>query len=144
MKKYFVVETDEAIEFGDVVSLTFFKETENGKVTIEKDVEFNENSMGLLIETGFIEERETEEEEDVNNDLLDFGDEIPCEALEALEEDFEALEDKVDKLEEQTSNLITMHNDFVKLMTDMLDTFKEFVLSMPDKEEKKNGQPKKK
>ena len=62
MKKYFVVETDEAIEFGDVVSLTFFKETEDGKVTIEKDVEFNENSMGLLIETGFIEERETEEE----------------------------------------------------------------------------------
>ena len=42
MKKYFVVETDEAIEFGDVVNLTFFKEIEDGKVTIEKEVEFNE------------------------------------------------------------------------------------------------------
>ena len=136
MKKYFVVETDEAIEFGDVVSLTFFKETENGKVTIEKDVEFNENSMGLLIETGFIEERETEEEEDANNDLLDFED-SPCETLTNLVEDFEALEERVDKLE-------NMHKDYVELTHKMLDTFKEFVLSMPDKEEKKNGQPKKK
>ena len=136
MKKYFVVETDEAIEFGDVVSLTFFKETEDGKVTIEKDVEFNENSMDLLIETGFIEERETEEEEDVNNDLLDFED-SPCETLTNLVEDFEALEERVDKLE-------NMHKDYVELTHEMLDTFKEFVLNTPDKEEKKNGQPKKK
>jgi hypothetical protein len=93
MKKYFVVETDEAIEFGDVVNLTFFKEIEDGKVTIEKEVEFNKDTMALLIEMGFVEVREVEEE-----DLIDFEDDS-CEALSALEEDLEALEERVDNIE---------------------------------------------
>ena len=74
--------------------------------------------------------------EDANNDLLDFED-SPCETLTNLVEDFEALEERVDKLE-------NMHKDYVELTHKMLDTFKEFVLSLPDKEEKKNIQPKKK
>jgi hypothetical protein len=123
MKKYFVVETDEAIEFGDVVNLTFFKEIEDGKVTIERDVEFTEDSMDRLIELGFIEEREVEEE-----DLIDFEDE-PCEALSALEEDFEALEERVDNIEGLTKEIY--------------DTVKSIVAEI-EKEEKKNAQPKKK
>ena len=91
MKKYFVVETDEAIEFGDVVNLTFFKEIEDGKVTIEKEVEFNEDSMDMLIEMGFVEEREEED------DLLDFEDK--CQAIADLEEDLEAFEERLDNLE---------------------------------------------
>jgi hypothetical protein len=91
MKKYFVVETDEAIEFGDVVNLTFFKEIEDGKVTIEKEVEFNEDSMDMLIEMGFVEEREEEK------DLLDFEDK--CQAIAYLEEDLEAFEERLGNLE---------------------------------------------
>lgn len=139
MKKYFVVETDEVCEFGDVLNLTFFKELEDGKVTVEKEVKFTEDTMDWMIEMGFVEEREVEEE-GVNtpeNDLIDFGDDEPCEALVDLIEDFEALEERVDKLED-------MHKDYVALTHKMLDTFKEFVLSLPDKEEKKNAQPKKK
>lgn len=95
MKKYFVVETDEVCEFGDVLHLTFFKELKDGKVTVEKDVTFSEHTMDWMIEMGFVEEREAEEEED--NDLLDFGE--PCEELSDLIEDFESLEQKVDGLE---------------------------------------------
>lgn len=120
MKKYFVVETDEAVEFGDVVNLTFFKEIEDGKVTIEKEVEFNEDTIDWLIEMGFVEEREVEE-----NDLIDFGNEEPCEALVALEEDFEALEQRVDAMD--------------AMIKEIYDLIKSSV-----KEEKKNAQPKKK
>jgi hypothetical protein len=148
MKKYFVVETDEAIEFGEVINLTLFKELEDGKVTVEKDVEFTEDSMDWLIEMGFVEEREIEEKEEEvntpNDNLLDLGDETPCEALEALEEDFEVLDSKVESLEQEIRQFKGMHKDYVELTHKMLDTFKEFVLSLPEKEEKKNAQPKKK
>lgn len=123
MKKYFVVETDEAIEFGEVVNLTLFKELEDGKVTIEKDVEFTEDSKDWLIEMGFVEEREVEEE-----DLIDFKD-GPCEVLSALEEDFEALEERADNIE--------------GLIKEIYDTVKSIVAEI-EKEEKKNASPKKK
>jgi hypothetical protein len=106
----------------------------------------SELSLPLLLEIGAVEEREVEEEEDntSESDLLDFGDETPCEALEALEEDFEALEEKVESLEQEVEQLKGMHKDYVALTHKMLDTFKEFVLNPSDKEEKKNVQPKKK
>ena len=120
MKKYFVVETDEVCEFGDVLHLVFFKEIKDGKVTVEKDVEFSEDTMDWLIEMGFVEEREVEE-----NDLIDFGNEEPCETLVALEEDFEELEQRVDAME--------------VMIKEIYDLIKSSV-----KEEKKNAQPKKK
>ena len=123
MKKYFVVETDEVIEFGEMVNVAFFKELEDGKVTIEKEVEFNKDTMALLIEMGFVEGREVEEE-----DLIDFEDD-PCEALSALEEDLEALEERVDNIE--------------GLLKEIYDSVKSITAEIK-KEEKKNAQPKKK
>ena len=123
MKKYFVVETDEAIEFGDVINLTFFKEIEDGKVTVEKEVEFNKDTMALLIEMGFVEVREVDEE-----DLIDFEDD-PCEALSALEEGLEVLEERVDNIE--------------GLLKEIYDSVKSITAEI-EKEEKKNAQPKKK
>jgi hypothetical protein len=123
MKKYFVVETDEAIEFGEVINLTLFKEIENGKITIEKDVEFTEESKDRLIELGFVDERGVEEE-----DLINFKDE-PCESLVDLEEDFEALEERVDNIE--------------GLIKGIYETVESITADLK-KEEKKNAQPKKK
>lgn len=122
MKKYFVVETDEVCEFGDVLNLTFFKDLENGRVTVEKEVKFTEDTMDWMIEMGFVQEREVEDEKD--NDLIDFDDE-PCEELSALIEDFEALEERVDNME--------------KMIKEVYDLIKASV-----KEEKKTAQPKKK
>lgn len=90
MKKYFVKETDEQVVFGDVVNLTFFKDSENSKVTVEKEVEFNENTMYWMIEMGFVEEREVEE-----NDLIDFGNEEPCNALAAMEVIIKGIYDRI-------------------------------------------------
>lgn len=147
MKKYFIAETDEELVFGDTIQLDLTKKTKHGSHTIEGAIKFSELSLPLLLEIGAIEEREVEEEEDntPENDLLDFGNETPCEALEALEEDFEALEDKVESLEQEIKQLKDMHKDYVALIHKMLDTFKEFVIGLPDKEEKKpTAQPKKK
>ena len=138
MKKYFIAETDEEVQFGDTIELDFTKEVKYGRIKTTKDITLNETTLPWLLKTGIIEECEMEEEEDTpDNDLLDFGDEPSCEALEALEEDFETLERRVDKLED-------IHKDYVALTNKMLDTFKEFILSLPDNEEKKNAQPKKK
>lgn len=109
MKKYFVVETDEICEFGDALHLVMFKELEDGKVTVEKDVEFNEDTMDWMIEMGFVQEREVEE-----NNLIDFGEE-PCDALAALEEDFEVLEERLDKLEEFTKGIYEELKKLVEL-----------------------------
>ena len=146
MKKYFIAETDEELVFGDTIQLDLTKKTKHGQHTIEGEIKLSELSLPLLLELGVIEEREVEEEEDNTSeeDLLDFGDETPCEALEALEEDFEALEERVESLEQEIRQLKGMHKDYVALTHKMLDTFKEFVFSLSDKEEKKNAQPKKK
>lgn len=146
MKKYFIAETDEELVFGDTVELDLTKKTKHGSHTIEGTVKLSELSLPLLLEIGAIEEREVEEEEDNTSeeDLLDFGDETSCEALEALEEDFESLEEKVESLEQEIRQLKDIHKDYVVLTNKMLDTFKEFVLNLPEKEEKKNAQPKKK
>ena len=146
MKKYFIAETDEEIKIGETLELTFTKEVKHGRIKAKEDVTLNEITLPWLLETGIIEEREVEEEEDNTSeeDLLDFGDETSCEALEALEEDFESLEEKVESLEQEIRQLKDIHKDYVALTNKMLDTFKEFVLSLPEKEEKKNAQPKKK
>ena len=146
MKKYFIAETDEELVFGDTIQLDLTKKTKHGQHTIEGEIKLSELSLPLLLELGVVEEREVEKDEDNTSeeDLLDFGDETPCEALEALEEDFEALEERVESLEQEIRQLKGMHKDYVALTHRMLDTFKEFVFSLSDKEEKKNAQPKKK
>ena len=126
MKKYFVVETDEICEFGDVLNLTMFKELEDGKVTVEKEVEFNESTMDWMIEMGFVEEREVEE-----NDLIDFEDCDNCvygKMLNDLIEGQEDAEKRLDNLEAKVKNL----EDYVT------------AISMNRATEKKNAQPKKK
>ncbi len=133
MKKYFVVETDEVCEFGDVLNLTFFKDLEDGRVTVEKEVKFTEDTMDWMIEMDFVQEREVEEEEE--NDLIDFGE--SCDALPALEEDFEGLEEKVDKLEE----LAKKQDEAIRKL---IANQEELIKAVKDISNKKTASPKKK
>lgn len=137
MKKYFCMETEEELQFGDVVKVVLFKKLEDGKVTVEKEVEFTEDSASWMVDMGFVEEKETDEEDG----LIHFDNEDSCDVLEDLYEDMVRVEDRVDKLEEKVDKFIDQHKDFVTLMNNMLDAFKEFMLELP---EKKNVQPKKK
>jgi len=134
MKKYFIAETDEELVFGDTLGLDLTKKTKHGSHTIEGAIKFSELSLPLLLEIGAIEEREVEEEEEntPEDDLLDFGDETPCEELEALEEDFERLEEKVERLETLA----------VGVCKEMLVLIKELIKE--NKDGHKEAQPKKK
>lgn len=138
MKKYFCTETDEQVNFGDELHLSFFKETKNGKVTVEKDVIFTEDTVDWMIEMGFIEEREEEDkEENTPKDVLIDFDEDENGAWEVIEdflEDFENLEKRVDKLEDLTIGVLKEMAHIVKTLID-----KE-----REKEGKKPAQPKKK
>lgn len=106
MKKYFVKETDELVELGDVFQVAFEKELEDGKVTVEKEFELeDENDLELLINLGVIEEKE--EEESSEEPLVDLADEgfgaFKSDLWgfrEAVAEDIEELSNRVDKLEE--------------------------------------------
>ena len=140
MKKYFVADTNEEIQAGETLQLDFTKEVKHGRIKTTQDITLNEVTIPWLLKTGIIEEREVEEEEDntSEDDLLDFQDSEPCEELKQLYEAFCTLEERVTKLE-------GMHKDYVALTHKMLDTFKEFFIGCPGKEEKKqNAQPKKK
>ena len=133
MKKYFITDTNEEIQAGETLQLDFAKEVKHGRIKTTQDITLNEVTISWLLKTGIIEEREVEEEEDNTSeeDLLDFGDETSCEALEALEEDFEALEERVEKLEALT----------IGVLKETMTLIRELI---KDKEEKKKAQPKKK
>ena len=133
MKKYFITDTNEEIQAGETLQLDFAKEVKHGRIKTTQDITLNEVTIPWLLKTGIIEEREVEEEEDNTSeeDLLDFGDETSCEALEALEEDFEALEERVEKLEALT----------IGVLKETMTIIRELI---KDKEEKKKAQPKKK
>ena len=133
MKKYFITDTNEEIQVGETLQLDFAKEVKHGRIKTTQDITLNEVTISWLLKTGIIEEREVEEEEDNTSeeDLLDFGDETSCEALEALEEDFEALEERVEKLEALT----------IGVLKETMTLIRELI---KDKEEKKKAQPKKK
>lgn len=88
MKKYFVKETEEEILFGEELSLTFHKEMEDGKVTVVKNIMLTEETLEPLINMGFIEECEADEEE---NELLDFGQEDLKDLMHGLSEFKEAV-----------------------------------------------------
>ncbi len=98
MKKYFVVDSEEEVMIGDVISVDFEKKVKDG-ITLKRTEEFKvtEDSIPYLLDMGIIVE------EDVNDeDLEDFDDsqeEAPCEIVESLIQDIEELFERVEKLE---------------------------------------------
>ena len=96
MTKYFVKETDEQLELGELISLNFDKGLEDGSITIEREFEFTEEIARFLTKMGFVEAREVDDEEE-EEDLIEF--EEPCAALNDLIEDFETMEQRMDKAE---------------------------------------------
>ena len=129
MKKYFIAETDEELEFGDKIQVVLTKKTKHGLHNIASEFEFSEDTIPFLLEAGVIEEQEVEE--DVENDgLIDFDAEETCVALDELIEDFETLEERVDALEALTKNTYDT-------ITEVLSILKEEVKAKPEPSKKK-------
>lgn len=111
MKKYFIAETEEEVQFGDTIQVDLTKKTKKGVHKVEGEIRFTPDTLSLFLELGIIEEKEVEDEE-----MLDFQD-SPCEALDDIWESIDAIEDRlvtlekglsarVDKLTEQLTTLL--------------------------------------
>ena len=136
MKKYFIAETDEELEFGDKIQIVLTKRTKHGLHNIESEFEFSEDTIPFLLEAGVIEEQEVEDDEE-NDDLVDFDDEETCEALDELIEDFESLEERVDALE-------TLTKDTYNTITEVLSILKEEIKKEEIKKSPESPKKKKK
>lgn len=101
MKKYLLKESGEELEFGDIIGITLKKVTEDGCVTVEKELEFTPDEVEFLLDMDIIEETEA---------LIDFEDEENEEEGCPFEGRLEALEERVEELEEQLDKLLKGKN----------------------------------
>lgn len=134
MKKYFIAETDEELEFGDKIQVVLTKKTKFGLHNVETECEFSEDTIPFLLEVGVIEEHEVEEDEE-NDDMVDFDAGETCEALDELIEDFEDLEERVDNLESLVKDTYETIAEVASLLKN--EIIKEEAKAKPEPSKKK-------
>jgi hypothetical protein len=104
MKKYFITDTEDELQFGDIIELEFVKDR-NGK-TLHKhlEIEFTPVTIAFLLSENIIEEREvSEEEQDTDpNEEEGMTEEEIQDYFDAIFEDIEALEMRIEELEDKT------------------------------------------
>nr|DAE12439.1 MAG TPA: Intermediate conductance calcium-activated potassium channel-helix bundle, copper, MEMBRANE PROTEIN [CrAss-like virus sp. ctjK323] len=105
MKKYFLQETAEELEFGDMIVLDLSHDMENGHTKHHHlECKFMPELVPILLEEDIIEEKEVEEEKP-----LDFqDDDTPYPLMEEVIKANEELELRVDKLEKTVIKLREM------------------------------------
>lgn len=98
MKKYFLQETAEELEFGDMIVLDLSHDMENGHTKHHHlECKFMPELVPILLEEGVIVEKEVKE-----NKPLDFQDnDTPYTLMEEVIKANEELELRVDKLERE-------------------------------------------
>jgi hypothetical protein len=100
-KKYFLKETGEELEFGDVIELSCVKELEDGRATVEKEIKFSPETKEALIELGVVELAEPlidfldDEDEDDEFDLNAL-----IKTLSDYEKKMQSFEEKLNMLEQ--------------------------------------------
>ena len=127
MKKYFIAETDEELEFGDKIQVVLTKKTKHGLHNIETECEFSEDTIPFLLEVGVIEEHEVEEDEE-NDDMVDFDAGETCEALDELIEDFLKIFEDFEDLEERVNNLESLVKDTYETIAEVASILKNEIL----------------
>lgn len=98
MKKYFLQETAEELEFGDMIVLDLSHDMENGHTKHHHlECKFMPELVPILLEEGIIKEEEVKEDKP-----LDFqDDDTSCPLMEEVIKANEELELRVDKLERE-------------------------------------------
>lgn len=105
MKKYFLQETAEELEFGDIIVLDLSHDMKNGHTEHHHlECKFMPELVPILLEEGIIVEKEVKEDKP-----LDFQDDnTPCPLMEEVIKANEELELGVDKLEKAVIKLREM------------------------------------
>lgn len=125
MKKYILKNTNEEVNFGDIIELLLIKDNPDGtKKHKVKTVKFSEELIPLLLEEGVLDVQDDEKEdnkEDLKKNMIDFSDD---DALEEEEKEDEGSDNDIDK--EEVGN-------FMEALTDLLETLGKSVKDL-DKE----------
>lgn len=128
MKKMFITDTEQEIEFGDTIQLDLSKKSKQGISKFESTVKVTELTAPVLLQIGAIEIR------DVENDSCNIAvsnssenEAQPCDTLNALIEDFETLEQKVEKIDSKVEKFIDMHKAQLKMISNLIEAFKDFM-----------------
>lgn len=134
MKKYFIKETDEELEFGDIVELDLFKETSSKSVNHTVEVKFTEDIANLLVDAGIVEERE---DEDTPHRISFLDDDVTGEC----ERSYFSLMNYVELLDKRLKRLESYIGDFtseIDELNDALDDILEPSLKKHSNVKKKN------
>lgn len=106
MKKYFIKESGEEVQFGDTIEMDFTKNMPNSKVRhYHIDCEFIKELLPIFLENEVIIEKEIGEEN--KDSIIDFG--SPSSKI-----DNDSLEDRVTYLEGKVADLEEAFNTNVK------------------------------
>ena len=99
-KKYFMAGTDDELKYGDIIEISLVGEEEGVKKHTHLECKFMPEIVDDLLEEEIIEEREVED------DLIDFGDddlsdfrEAVAADIEELNQNYASLDSRVEKLE---------------------------------------------
>lgn len=125
MKKYFMKETENEVQFGDIIQLDLTKRTDKGKIKHHHlEVEFQPGIVDYLIEEGIIEVKEFKEEP-IKQGIIDF--------------DFEDDEDKEDYDEEEdclVEKLLDSISNIETTLVGLREDIKDFIAGFGKKETK--------
>lgn len=101
MKKYFMKDTEDELQFGDLIELDLTEDMPNGNVKHRHlDCKFLPDLIDTLLEAGVIEEEDVEDEEEEEETT-----EEVCPMMQELIMANENLELKVEQLEKELNSL---------------------------------------
>ena len=100
-KKYFMKETDDELQFNDIIELDFVGEEDGVTKHSHLEIEFLPELVDQLLEEGVIEVQETDEEDE---DLIDFED--AEKVLQDHEQMIEHLTERIEALEKDIKRLM--------------------------------------
>ena len=114
-KRYFLKETGEELEFGDVINLNCVKELEDGRAIVEREVKFSSDTVEALLHFGLIETKEPliDFSDVENGDDFDFD-----EFVDMVNEDLDDHERRIQELETK----IKILENAVKALNDKKNT----------------------
>lgn len=130
MKKYILKNTNEEVNFGDIIELLLIKDNPDGtKKHKVKTVKFSEELVPLLLEEGVLDVQDDDKEdnkEDLKKNMIDFSDDDALEEEEKEEEkEDEGSDNDIDEDvdEEEVGN-------FMEALTDLLETLGKSVKNL--------------
>lgn len=113
MKKYFIKDTEDEVQFGDTIKVTGVKSLKDGgEKHLRLECEFTPEIVDMLIEQEIIEEKKTDTEEGVKFNMESYKDDN-C-PMVCIVDAVEALGQQIDILTKEIFSLKKKLNDIVK------------------------------